>query len=74
LGDVDLAGGTVTVRKNRVELLETRDAFDADPKTDAGKRTVTVTPHVLRPHVGLGGLSRQPGNSAVALIGNGRVP
>ena len=22
-------------------------AFDADPKTDAGKRTVTIPPHVL---------------------------
>jgi integrase len=45
--DVDLAGGRVTVRRNRVELLATRSAFDADPKTDAGKRTVTVPPHVL---------------------------
>lgn len=47
LGDVDLVKGTVTVRKNRVELLETHEEFDADPKTDAGKRTVTVPPHVL---------------------------
>jgi integrase len=45
--DVDLAAGTVTVRRNRVELLETPEAFDADPKTDAGKRTVTIPPHVL---------------------------
>jgi integrase len=45
--DVDLDAGTVTVRTNRVELLETRQAFDAPPKTDAGKRTVTVPPHVL---------------------------
>jgi len=45
--DVDLAAGVVTVRRNRVELLETGVAFDADPKTDAGKRTVTVPPHVL---------------------------
>lgn len=45
--DVDLVAGTVTVRRNRVELLETGEAFDADPKTDAGKRTVTVPPHVL---------------------------
>lgn len=30
-----------------MELLETREAFDADPKTDAGRRTVTVPPHVL---------------------------
>ena len=34
--DVDLAAGVVTVRRNRVELLETGAAFDADPKTDAG--------------------------------------
>jgi integrase len=45
--DIDLDAGTVTVRKNRVELLATRKAFDAPPKTDAGKRTVTVPPHVL---------------------------
>lgn len=35
------------VRRNRVELLETGAAFDADPKTDAGKRRVTIPPHVL---------------------------
>ena len=45
--DIDLDAGTVTIRTNRVELLETRQAFDAPPKTDAGKRTVTVPPHVL---------------------------
>ncbi len=45
--DVDLQGGSVTVRRNRVELLATGAAFDAEPKTDAGKRTVTVPPHVL---------------------------
>ena len=46
--DVDLAAGAVTVRRNRVELLENnRAAFDADPKTDAGKRTVAIPPHVL---------------------------
>jgi integrase len=45
--DIDLDAGTVAVRTNRVELLETRRAFDAPPKTDAGKRTVTVPPHVL---------------------------
>jgi integrase len=45
-GDVDLAAGTVTVRRNRVELLESPVAFDADPKTDAGKRIVAVPPHV----------------------------
>jgi integrase len=46
--DVDLAAGTVTVRRNRVELLENgRAAFDAEPKTDAGKRTAAVPPHML---------------------------
>ncbi|MGO9142307.1 MAG: tyrosine-type recombinase/integrase [Streptosporangiaceae bacterium] len=45
--DVDLRAGTVTVRRNRVELLETPVAFDTDPKTYAGKRTVVIPPHVL---------------------------
>ena len=45
--DVDLAAATVTIRRNRIELLATPQAFDADPKTDAGKRTVTIPPHVL---------------------------
>jgi len=45
--DVDLEAGTVTIRRNRVELLETPQAFDADPKTDAGRRTVSIPPHVL---------------------------
>ena len=45
--DIDLDAGTVTVRTNRVELLATRQAFDAPPKTDAGKRTIAVPPHVL---------------------------
>jgi integrase len=46
--DVDLGLGRVTVRRNRIELLENgRAAFDAEPKTDAGKRTVTIPPHVL---------------------------
>jgi integrase len=45
--DVDLNAGTVTVRRNRVELLERPQAFDAEPKTDAGKRTITIPPHVL---------------------------
>jgi integrase len=47
VADVNLAAGTVTVRKNRIELLETPEAFDAEPKTDAGKRTVAIPPHVL---------------------------
>jgi integrase len=45
--DIDLRAGTVTVRRNRVELLESPVAFDTDPKTDAGKRTVVIPPHVL---------------------------
>lgn len=45
--DIDLRAGTVTVRHNRVELLESPVAFDTDPKTDAGKRTVVIPPHVL---------------------------
>ena len=45
--DVDLAAGTVTVRKNRVELLDSREACDGDPKTDAGKRTINIPPHLL---------------------------
>jgi integrase len=45
--DLDLRVGTVTVRRNRVELLESPVAFDADPKTDAGKRTVVIPLHVL---------------------------
>jgi integrase len=52
--DVDVEAGTITIRHNRVELLESPEAFDADPKTDAGKRTVTVPPHVvpvLRQHI-----------------------
>jgi integrase len=45
--DFDLDAGTVTVRRNRIELLASGDAFDGDPKTDAGRRTVTIPPHVL---------------------------
>jgi integrase len=48
LDDVDLVAGTVTVRRSRVELLENgRPAFDSEPKTDAGKRTVVIPPHIL---------------------------
>jgi integrase len=46
--DINLEAGYVTVRRNRVELLENnRAAFDAEPKTDAGKRIVAVPPHML---------------------------
>ena len=37
----------MTVRRNRIELLESARAFDGPPKTDAGRRTVTIPPHVL---------------------------
>ncbi|MET7769776.1 site-specific integrase [Nocardia sp. NPDC005366] len=46
--DLDLVADEVRVRRNRVELLETGEAFDKDPKTDAGKRPVSIPPH-LRP-------------------------
>lgn len=45
--DVDLESRRVTVRKNYVELLETPRRFEKDPKSAAGKRTVTIPPHVL---------------------------
>lgn len=44
--DIDLAAGTVTVRRNRVELLSGK-SFDGPPKTEAGHRTVSIPPHVL---------------------------
>jgi integrase len=47
VGDVDLVAGTVTVRKNRVELLESPVSFDGEPKTDAGRRTVSIPPHII---------------------------
>lgn len=37
----------MTVRRNRVELLDSPKAFDAKPKTGAGKRTVNIPPRVL---------------------------
>ncbi len=45
--DVDLANGVVRVRKNWVELLEQPKRFEKDPKSEAGKRTVTIPPHVM---------------------------
>ncbi|WP_026874745.1 site-specific integrase [Jiangella gansuensis] len=45
--DVDLEKGTVWVRNNHVELLESRVRYDKDPKTEAGKREISVPPHVL---------------------------
>jgi integrase len=48
LSDVDLTDHTITVRKNRVEPLASPNrAFDGDPKTEAGKRTITMPPHVI---------------------------
>lgn len=44
--DVDLRAGVVRVRRNYVELLEEPTRFEKDPKSDAGKRTVTIPPHV----------------------------
>ncbi|WP_344318512.1 site-specific integrase [Nocardia ninae] len=48
--DLDLKANEVRVRRNRVELLESNEAFDKDPKTDAGKRPVSIPPH-LRPYL-----------------------
>ena len=45
--DVDLDNRRVTVRKNYVELLESPRRFEKDPKSVAGKRTVTIPPHIL---------------------------
>ena len=46
--DVDLAAKTITIRRNRIELLSSPQAFDAPPKTDAGKRTVNI-PRMFSP-------------------------
>jgi integrase len=46
--DVDLTEHTITVRKNRVEPLHApTDAHDKDPKSEAGKRTIAIPPHVV---------------------------
>jgi hypothetical protein len=45
--DVDLAVGAVPVRRSHIELLSSGAAFDAEPRTDARTRTVTIPPHVL---------------------------
>jgi integrase len=46
--DVDLVEHTITVRKNRVEPLHAPGkAHDKEPKTEAGKRTIAVPPHVI---------------------------
>ncbi|WP_280449909.1 tyrosine-type recombinase/integrase [Nocardia brasiliensis] len=48
--DVDLEANVLWVRRNRVEMLESDEAFDKDPKTDAGKRPVEIPPH-LHPYL-----------------------
>ena len=45
--DVDLVNGTITISRNRVELLQSSTAYDKDPKTAAGNRTVKIPPHIL---------------------------
>lgn len=45
--DVDLGGGVIHVRVNRLELLESPVRRDKDPKSRAGRRTVAIPPHVL---------------------------
>jgi integrase len=45
--DVDLDQGVIWVRKNRLELLESPVREDKDPKTTAGKRRVSIPPHVI---------------------------
>ena len=45
--DVDLKAATVKVAKNWAELLESPTKYEKDPKSEAGKRTVSVPPHVL---------------------------
>lgn len=48
VSDVDLVEHTITVRKARVEPLHDRGkAFDKDPKSEAGKRTIAIPPHVV---------------------------
>jgi integrase len=45
--DIDLDNGVVRISKNWVELLEEPTRFDKEPKSSAGKRTVTIPPHVI---------------------------
>ena len=47
IGDVDLENARVTVRRNYVELLEAPKKFEKDPKSEAGKRTVSIPPHII---------------------------
>jgi integrase len=45
--DVDLSAGTVWVERAWAELLESNVKFEKDPKSEAGKRPVSIPPHVL---------------------------
>lgn len=45
--DVDVSAGVVRIRKNWAELLASPEKWLKDPKSAAGKRVVTVPPHVL---------------------------
>jgi len=46
--DIDIKRTTVTIRRNRVELMSpSAKAYDGAPKTEAGKRTITIPPHVM---------------------------
>jgi integrase len=45
--DVDLANAMIRVRTNRLELLEAPVREDKEPKTRAGRRRVSIPPHVL---------------------------
>lgn len=45
--DVDLSAGVVRVHQNWAELLEAPEKWLKAPKTRAGKRTVTIPPHIV---------------------------
>jgi integrase len=45
--DVDLTAGTVWVERAWAELLESDVKFEKDPKSEAGRRPVSIPPHVL---------------------------
>lgn len=48
VADVDLTEQTITIRRNRVEpLAAPAQASDGDPKSQAGRRTIAVPPHVM---------------------------
>ena len=63
VADVDLTEHTITVRKNRVESLHAPAAtHDKGPKSEAGKRTITIPPHVVPPHPAAHGGARGQGS------------